>query len=123
MDSIGKKHVASCVHVGLFDDFTFDKDGRVKGMLFGEVFDVLKAQAYLTDTDQNEPLETKSMEVGAWIDSASLSTKHVQSKSCRDCAELGTDLLQPATDSLKVEATLLTAGAIAGGVLWLALSG
>jgi len=121
VDGFGSRTIASCVHAGLFDDFTLDKNGRIKGMVNGEVFDVSKAHAALTGSDQFTPLETKAMDIGAWINSASLAKDSVQTKKCRNCVELGTDMLQPAPDSLKVEATLLTAGAVAG-VLWLVLS-
>lgn len=121
VDGFGPEQIASCVYTGLFDDFLIDKDGNIKGMMHGEVFDVAKAHAILSKSDKKTLIETESMSVEAWGDSVALAKGAVQTKTCRHCADLETDVLPLNTDSLRVEATLMSTGAIAG-IIWLALS-
>lgn len=121
VDRFGDKQIASCVHTSLFDDFQFEKDGTIKGMLNQEIFDVGQAWAAISNKDpENAAVTARKLRIGAW-NSASMAMKgKMQSKSCVNCMELETDLLKPDTDSLRLEATLMSAGAI-GGILWLAL--
>ena len=121
VDGFASKRIASCVHNSLFDDYMIDKDGNIKGMLSGEIFDVSKAYAVLSKKDLSTPMETDSMGIGSWVASSSLAKGSVQTKTCRDCVELETDTLQPTPDSFKLEATLLSTGAMAG-ILWLFLA-
>ena len=121
VDGFGTKQIASCVHTSLFDDYMIDKDGNVKGMLAGEIFDVVKAFAVLSSQDKNTLIGTDSMSIDAWHNTAALAKGAVQTAKCRDCADLETGLLQPNTDSLKVQATLMSTSAVAG-IVWLALS-
>lgn len=124
VDTTIVKHLATCVKKSFFDDgddgLRTDKGGRVRGMRDGRYFDVAEAHAAITGTDQKTPMESKSMDISAWKSSAALSKASVQTKKCRNCVELETDKLKPNIDSLKVEATLLSAGAVTG-ILWLSL--
>ena len=120
VDGFGDKQIASCVHSSLFDDYTIDKDGMIKGMLQGEVFDVAKAWAAVTDKAQTKTLSSKRLGIGAWNSASMNGRGRVKRKGCRECVELETDVLPPDVDSLRVESTLMSTGAIAG-ILWLAL--
>ena len=120
MDGFGDKQMASCVHTSIFDDYMMDKDGMVKGMLNGEIFDVAKAWAAMSKSDKKTPLKSKTLGIGAWNSASRGGKGNVQSKKCRNCADLETDVLRPDTDSLRLEATLMSTSAI-GGILWLAL--
>ena len=121
VDGFAPNSIASCVHTSLFDDYMIDKDGQIKGMLSGKIFDVETAYAVVSKMDKSTPMGVDSLRIGAWMESSVLAKGSVQSKKCRNCVELETDKLRPDTDSLKVEATLLSTGAVAG-ILWLALS-
>ena len=122
VDGFGDKQVASCVHTALFDDYMIDKDGIVKGMLHGEIFDVGKAWAVIMSKDKMAPLKAKKLGMDTWSSREDLMKPGRQRKSCAYCAELETDQLQPNVDSLRLEATLMSAGTIAaGGILWLAM--
>ena len=114
--------MASCVKAWLFDDYHIDKDGKVQPMLNGEIFslDKLTIYAAVSEEDASTAVEVSSMNVNAWNRQERVDNGTVQAKKCRGCSELQTDVLEPKTDSLKVEATLMTAGAMAG-IVWLSL--
>ena len=114
--------IASCVKVWLFDDFHIDKDGHVRPMLGGEIFslDNLMVYAAVSESNARKAVELSSLGVDAWNTGETVDNKAVQSEKCRNCMEVSTDTLEPKTDSLRVEATLMTTGAMAG-ILWLGL--
>ena len=120
VEGFGTQQIASCVHTSLFDDYTIDKNGRIRGMLNGEVFDVAKAWAVISKTDQSTAMTSKRMGIATWNSAALGGRGTVQSKRCRNCADLETDVLAPDMDSLRLEATLMSTGAVAG-ILWLAM--
>ena len=121
VDGFGDAKIASCVHTALFDDYMIDKDGTVKGMLQGEIFDVGKAWAVIMKKDpENAPLKARKLGIDAWNNAALPRDRKTQRKTCVNCAEVETELLQPEINSLRLEATLMTAGAV-GGILWLAM--
>ncbi len=121
VDGFGEKQVASCVHTALFDDYMIDKDGTVKGMLSGEIFDVAKAWAVIMKKDPiNAPQKARKLGIESWNSATLARNRKSQRKTCVNCAEVETDLLQPDVDSLRLEATLMSAGAV-GGILWLAM--
>ena len=78
------------------------------------------ASVVLSRKDGSMPLEAGSMEA-AYAESGEVSTEKFDDvyQTCQDCFELHTQKSTPRTDSLKVEASLVTAGAI--GVVWLAV--
>ena len=120
MDGFGSQQIASCVHNSLFDDYMMDKDGMIKGMLHGTLFDVQKAYAVISNEEKSAAIPSKKLDIGAWNSAARRGKGTVQRKSCMNCLDLETDLLRPNTDSLRVEATLMSTGAVAG-ILWLAM--
>ena len=76
----------------------------------------------MSQIDGGTPIEVDTFEVGAWTDADRQmgDKKAVQSKKCRDCLDLEIDKLAPDPEHLKLEATMLTAGAIAG-ILWVGI--
>ena len=85
------------------------------------------ASMVLSRYDGLTPLGVGSMEAayaesGPVDPSKSESFEEKPDSACKGCFELSTPKSAPETDNLKIEASLITAGAL-GGVLWLALSG
>ena len=118
VDGFGTRRIASCVHNELFSDFTSDKNGQVRGMTNGEVFDAKKMYTVMALQDQSVAI--KARKLGIDVSGGQGKGGTTQSKNCVNCVDLETDLLEPGMDSLKIEATLMSTGAVAG-VLWLAL--
>ena len=80
------------------------------------------ASVVLSREDASRPLGAGSMGA-AYAESGQVLTREemeLQSQTCQDCFELNTPRLAEETDKLKVEASLVTAGAVAG-VVWLAV--
>ena len=112
---------ASCVLADAFEEWTVTKDGRLKPMVNGAIFDpVISMYGVMSQISTNKSLEMDTFEIDTWAGQVDAIGGQMQTKKCRDCTEIRTDPLAPGTDSLKVQATLLTAGAVAG-VLWLTL--
>ena len=112
MDGFAGRQIASCVHHTLFDDFMADKNGQVRGLKDGEIFNPTKMYAVMAQHDESVALKARKMGIITWDSSSGSGAK--QEKNCVNCADVETDLLQPGVDSLKVEATLMSTGAIAG---------
>ena len=119
---------ASCNRVEIFEEWQLTKDGVFKPMVDGEVFRPLMSMyGVLSQTDESTPVEADSLEVDAWSrageGSSTGSGSQVQSQKCRDCVDIQLDKLNPQTDSLKIEATLMNgiSTAAVGGMLWLTL--
>ena len=114
--------MACCVKTWIFDDYHIDKNGILQPMLGGAIFslDNLLVYAAVSKEDASTSVEMSSMNVDTWNNQEIADDGIVQSKRCRNCMELRTDVLEPGTNSLKVQATLLTTGA-AAGILWLGL--
>ena len=74
-----------------------------------------RVRAVVSDLEGAAPTELDTLEIEAGKQGV-----EVEKEVCRDCLDLGTGALPQGTDSLKVEARLLTTGAVAG-VLWLAV--
>ena len=108
--------VASCVDSGLFDEFTLGKDGIFRPMLGGVTFNLEGLQLYSSVSESDEGT---SVEVDKLTVQALAGNENVQTKKCRDCTDLEMDVFGPKTDSLKIEAQLLTTGAAAASILWL----
>ena len=112
---------ASCVQTELFDEWTTTKDGKLRPMIDGAIFDpVISMYGVMSKVNTHKSIELDTFQVDTWAGQGDAAGGQTQIKKCRDCNEIQTDVLAPGTDSLKVEATLLTAGAMAG-VLWLTL--
>ena len=112
---------ASCVRTEIFQEWTITKDGRLRPMIDGQIFDpVISMYGIMSQMTTNKPIELDKFEINTWAGHGSAIGGQTQTKKCRDCTEIQTDMLGPGTDSLRVEATLLTAGA-AASVLWLNL--
>lgn len=84
-------------------------------MLGGATFSLGGITMYtaVSEEDQCTPLPLDKLNVAALA-----GNTNVQNKTCVDCVDMSTDRFGPKTDSLKVQATLLTTGAMAG-ILWL----
>ncbi len=114
--------MAACVKVYLFDDFQIDKNGIVRGMLGGSFFSLDDMQMYasMSESDAKTVVELSRLEVDAWNGPESVDKAAAQSFRCRNCVDLNTGSFDADTNSLKVQATLLTSGAMTG-ILWLGL--
>ena len=105
--------VASCVSTQLFVEYaSWDNQGQ-QGLDLGG----MSASMVLSQLDGSTPKEVDAFQ----IDGAANTGNHLQKKSCRDCMELTSGEFGSGTESLDVEATLLTTGALAG-LLWLAIT-
>lgn len=112
----GQHSVASCVKTQYFTRMVSNA-GKSAGERHSIVdLEKKRVQMVVSKTDGSTPLEVDTFDVQA-LDAMGNT---VQSKKCRDCKQLKSDPLEPQTDGLKVEATLLTTGAVAG-ILWLAI--
>ena len=80
-------------------------------------FEGMSISTVLSLKDGTTPTEVDSFQIEA---DSSAGAPRVQKKSCRDCTELTSDQLSSETGGLKVKATLLTTGGMAG-LLWLAI--
>ena len=114
--------MAACVKTWLFDDFQIDKDGTVKGMLGGSVFslDDMHLYAAVSKSDATTAMELSKLEIDASNTPEPIEKAAPQRFRCRNCVDLNTGTLKANTNELKVQATLLTSGAMAG-ILWLGL--
>ena len=72
-----------------------------------------RTNVVLSEMDKNTPLEVDTFDV-----QTTTAEDPVLDRKCRDCMELRTDVLEPSTERVRTEVTLLTTG-IAAGVLWL----
>lgn len=80
-------------------------------------FEGMSVSTVLSLQDETTPTEVDAFQIEA---QSIAGAPHVQKKSCRDCMELTSDQLGSGTGGLKVKATLLTTGGMAG-LLWLAV--
>ena len=117
---------ASCIHAELFDEWQIAKDGVHRPMLDGQIFEpVMSMFAIMSQGDEKTPMEVDKFELDAWSkaeeESSTSVTKRVQRERCRDCTEIQMNAIEKGTDSLKLEARLLTGVSTAtlAGVLWL----
>ena len=114
----GYSAMARCVNK---DDFRMmSGDGGDSSVELGNRM----ASVVLSRYDGSTPLGVGSMEA-AYAESGPVPPPkeadfHQPDRTCEDCFELITPRSAPKTDNLKIEASLVTAGAI-GGVLWLAV--
>lgn len=74
-----------------------------------------RAGLVFSNTDRKTPFAVDMLDV-----KAGTAGNMVQDKTCRDCMGLHSDVLEPNTELLRAETTLLTTGAVAG-ILWLTL--
>ena len=115
--------IAACVKVELFDSFDYsEKDGIFRGMLGGDIFSLDDMQVYaaMSESDETTAMELSNLEVDASNSRKMVDEGAVQSFRCRNCVDLNTDSFNADTNALKVQATLLTSGAMTG-ILWLGL--
>ena len=105
--------LATCVDS--FDEYTIKNDGVIRPKLAGATFNLEEMTMYaaVSEDDRSTPLPLDKLNVAALAENI-----NVQNKTCIDCVDMSTDTFGPKTDSLKVEATLLTTSAMAG-ILWL----
>ena len=116
--------MAACVKVWLFDDFSIDKNGMVRGMLGGSTFNLENMHLYATVSgdDKTTPLGMSNFEIDGSTSSktgAEGSAGEVQRFRCRNCVDLNAGAFQADTNALKVQATL--ASVATTGILWLGL--
>ena len=95
-------------------------DGQIRTLSNNTVYNLDSVYGVVSQTDATTPIEVDTFNVDTWATGLVAATGGVHTKKCRECMNIKTDALEPKTDSLKVEATLLTAGG-AAGILWLAL--
>lgn len=78
--------------------------------------------AYMVMSDLNgaNTIDADAFEVMSWIDTMIEEDGNMKESKCRDCMNLGADSFADNTKALKVQATLLTAGATAG-IFWLSV--
>ena len=115
---------ASCNGVEIFEEFKPAKNGKPQPMLNEQVFEPLVSMyGVFSQRDRRTPMEVDKVEVDTWSSKEDAGQGDVQTKSCRDCINVNTDVLAPQTDSLKVEARLLggVSAAAAAGILWLTI--
>ena len=120
VDGFGELQIASCVHMDVFSDAFENKNGQVIGMVAEEVFDAKKMYAVMAKMDGTVAIKARKMGIVVSNSGANGNGGAQQSKSCANCENIETDLLQPGLDSLKIEATLMAAAGVSG-VLWLAM--
>ena len=87
----------------------------------------MEAVALLSQMDGATPVEVDTLYIEAGssagngqVTADGLAVVPGQTKKCRDCFKLDTDVFAPKTDFLKTKASLLTTGA-AAGIMWLAV--
>lgn len=115
---IGDNSVARCIKQDGFKVIHGDRGDSPVGLAN------LRASMVLSRYDGETPEKVDSMayaESGP-VDPALMATFGGINKTCEDCFELVTQKSAPKTENLKIEASLMTAGAL-GGILWVALSG
>lgn len=116
--------MASCNRLEIFEEWDITKDGKFRPIVNGAVFEPLVSMySIVSQVDQRTPMEVDKLEIDAWSSNEDTGQGDVQAKSCRDCVNVETDVLAPQTDSLKVEARLLSgvSAATTAGILWLTL--
>ena len=131
VDGLVTRTTAACVKHWVFDDYMVDKDGQLRGMLDGQIFNMKHldgsgiesldgAYSVMSLNDNSTSMTVDSLEIDAGVQ---VENGNVWKKRCRNCADLETDEFGPKVNSLRVEAKLLATAELAvGGVLWLALS-
>ena len=80
------------------------------------------ATVSVSQVDGQTPIEADTLKLAAWngADGQAQEAGPLQSHKCRDCTDLEVAKIAPDTDHLKLEAKMLTAGAMAG-ILWIAV--
>ena len=73
-----------------------------------------QASVVISQADASTPVEVDRLEVNA-------VGKNPSIKTCQDCFEIRTKQLAPNTTELNVQASLISAGTVAAGVMWIAL--
>ncbi len=81
----------------------------------------LNAKITVTNLGSRRPVTMRKMEIKAAGPDSSASSSRTNHKTCGSCSDLAAGPLTPDVESLKVEASLMTAGAVAG-ILWIALA-
>lgn len=76
----------------------------------------------MSQTDGQTPIKAKALQFSAWnaADGQNGDAEQQQSKRCRMCSDLEMAEVSPKADHLELEASLLTAGTVAG-ILWIAV--
>ena len=119
VNSIGLKH-ASCVNRRGFQSvkppigLKLDKQSVVLS-LEGKRLSMVVSKA-----DESTPMEVDLFDVET-RGAAAEDKNGGSSDKCRDCMDLETHQFKKGVESLKAETTLLTTGAAAAGILWMAL--
>ena len=115
--------VASCSPSDMFEQWYQDKSGRTRALVNGETFDpVVSLYGVMSGSDGSTTIQMDALTVNTSSGDGGATKGQVQSKTCRSCAEIETDLLAPTTDSLKLEAMLMNSASNAAlGILWLTL--
>ncbi len=116
--------IASCNRVEIFEEWDYTKDGKFQPIVNGEVFEpFVSMYGVVSQIDRRTPMEVDKLEMDTWSSDEDTGQGDVQTKSCRGCVNVQTDVLAPQTDSLKVEARLLSGvtAAATAGILWLTI--
>ena len=104
--------MASCVRTEYFIKYiNWGKHEQENLALEGTSANIVASQL-----DLQTPMEVDTFKIDADISNHTSGTE----KKCRDCMKLRTERFGPDTEGLKIETTLLSAGAMAG-ILWIAL--
>ena len=117
------RKMASCNRVEIFEEWDLGKDGTFQPVVDGAVFEpIVSMYGIVSRADKRTPIEVDKLEIDTWSSKDNVEHGDVETKICRDCIDIQTNILAPQTDSLKVEARLLSGAAVAtAGILWLTL--
>ena len=112
---------ANCVHKSVFDETMYGGSTQT-GRDIQTVLDNPARSAYMvmSNLDGATPMEVDTFDIMLWIDDILDADGDVKENKCRDCMNLKASNFAANTKALKAQATLLTAGAMAG-VLWFGL--
>lgn len=109
----GWPQLASCVRD---DGFEVDEDGSLEEELGGA-----KVRMTVTNRDSRMPKTMKKLQIKAGRDQGEGSSGSSNQRACEKCSDIAAGPFPSDTESLKVEATLMT-GAAMTGVLLIALA-
>ena len=115
-----------CVKKSTFDSTMYGSGNNQSRQAIDAVLHKNANRVYMvtSESDTSTAAEVDILDIDSWIDGIMEETKEgaVRSKKCTHCMDLTSNPLAPGTDSLKMEASLMTVGvAAATAVLWVAI--